>query len=1150
MKHTLDEILHDPRRLAAVRRVALADAAAETAFDRLSSLVTRILRVPVALVTLVEEDRQLLKGCVGLPEPWASARETPLSHSFCQYTLGMREALVVEDARRDPRLADNLAIPALSVVAYAGIPLITSQGHALGALCAIDNQPRSWSQEEIGILRDLAASAVTEIELREAAYEIEQEQRRRSSLLESTDEGIFGMDGEGRCTFLNRAGAEMLGYTPGEVLGARMHALIHHTRADGTPYPPHQCPVTQTLRTGRAVRIDEDTLWRKDGTPLPVSYSSFPVREGEAVTGAVVTFIDLTQRMRTEAELRLRERAIGAISEGIFITDPNLPDNPIIYANRGAERLTGYPAAEMIGRNCRFMQGPETDRGEVARLREAIERVEPCAVEFINYRKDGTTYWNALSVSPVHDPAGRLTHFVGVQKDVTERKRIEVELRDREERYRLVSRATNDVIWDWDMTTGELQWNEAVASTFGYPAGTMPSRIEWWYEQIHPDDRDRVVSDIHAAIDEGEEAWTAEYRFRRRDGEYASVLDRGVVARLPDGRALRMIGSMMDVTEDRWRAETQQFLAEASRALGASLDYGTALRAVCDLAVPRMADFCAVYLAQGEDAELEVLARHVDPDAEEALREHRVPAGGSPPLLAMRGRETVHNPEVSPRAEEPVACTSSVAVPLIARGLTLGALWVGTCESRRRFTLADVATFEDLAGRIAVAVDNAALFAAEQRARTEAEIASQAKSDFVAAMSHELRTPLNATLGYGELMEMGVAGPVTGSQREYLARIRASNQHLLGLIEDVLDFSKVEAGRMTVVRERGDAAGVVANALALVEPQARAKEIRIANRLAPGREYPYVGDEDRVRQVLVNLLSNAVKFTEPGGEIVVEVGVVSEADPEAHPAGRGPWTCIRVHDNGIGIAPEKLEAVFQPFVQAETGHTRTAGGTGLGLTISREFARLMGGDLSLRSVPGEGSCFTLWLSTPAAAAEPEAVASVARVGELLQRALDALVAGYVARMRADPAIPEARELSRVDLEDHTAAFLAALAQALVILDEAGESDAESHLLRDSADFRHMLSARHGVQRARLGWTEHALRREYEILTEEIRALVRRGVPPEAARATGALDAVTSLLAQAEASSLAGFHGRAGGGSPARAPAGPDRRTIQRVRRAQ
>ncbi|HEX8671495.1 MAG TPA: GAF domain-containing protein, partial [Longimicrobium sp.] len=257
MTHTLQEILHDPRRLAAVRRVALADAAAETAFDRLSSLVTRILRVPVALVTLVEEDRQLLKGCVGLPEPWASARETPLSHSFCQYTLGMREALVVEDARLDPRVADNLAIPALSVIAYAGIPLITSQGHALGALCAIDNRPRSWSQEEIGILRDLAASAVTEIELREAAYEIEQEQRRRSSLLESTDEGIFGMDGEGRCTFLNRAGAEMLGYTPREVLGARMHPLIHHTRADGTPYPPHHCPVTRTLRTGRAVRIDE-----------------------------------------------------------------------------------------------------------------------------------------------------------------------------------------------------------------------------------------------------------------------------------------------------------------------------------------------------------------------------------------------------------------------------------------------------------------------------------------------------------------------------------------------------------------------------------------------------------------------------------------------------------------------------------------------------------------------------------------------------------------------------------------------------------------------------------------------------------------------------------------------------------------------------
>ena len=199
------QVVRDPARLAALRRTALLDTASEAAFDRLTRLVMIILNVPVALVSLVDEDRQFFKSCVGLPEPWASRRETPLSHSFCQHTITSNEPLLIADARVHPLVSDNLAIPDLNVIAYAGIPLILPDGSAIGSLCAIDTHPRWWTADEVNILRDLALSAVTEVELRIAtleakalADEAERERWEKLALLESTGEGIFGVDLDGR----------------------------------------------------------------------------------------------------------------------------------------------------------------------------------------------------------------------------------------------------------------------------------------------------------------------------------------------------------------------------------------------------------------------------------------------------------------------------------------------------------------------------------------------------------------------------------------------------------------------------------------------------------------------------------------------------------------------------------------------------------------------------------------------------------------------------------------------------------------------------------------------------------------------------------------------------------------------------------------
>jgi PAS domain S-box-containing protein len=241
----------------------------------------------------------------------------------------------------------------------------------------------------------------------------------------------------------------------------------------------------------------------------------------------------------------------------------------------------------------------------------------------------------------------------------------------------------------------------------------------------------------------------------------------------------------------------------------------------------------------------------------------------------------------------------------------------------------------------------------------EAEAANRAKSEFLANMSHEFRTPMNAIIGYSGLLEAEIMGPLTQEQQKQLTRIRASSNHLLGLVEDVLDLAKIEAGRLTVEQRCELASAPIQAALELIEPQARERDLHVESR-CDGDGMCFIGDADRVRQILANLLSNAVKFTEPGGRITVTCEI---ADPDGHAAlsGDGPWLCIMVEDTGIGMEPDQVAAVFEPFVQGETGRTRTKGGTGLGLTISRRLARLMNGDLTVDSVPGGGSRFRLWL---------------------------------------------------------------------------------------------------------------------------------------------------------------------------------------------
>lgn len=416
-------------------------------------------------------------------------------------------------------------------------------------------------------------------------------------------------------------------------------------------------------------------------------------------------------------------------------------------------------------------------------------------------------------------------------------------------------------------------------------------------------------------------------------------------------------GLFAQPVEDRLLAE-QRLLADVSAALSLALDADTAMRELARHVVRKWADWSLVYVPDEASGRIRRAAgAHRDVDRESLIREYlRVPVGpreSSPAAQVLRTGQSVllsrvpesmfeqdGAPPESLRILEQLGARSAMAVPLTARGHTLGALEIVASESGREYTAADLALAEELGRRAAVAIDNARLYQA-------AEAASKAKSDFLAVMSHELRTPLTAIVGYEDLLESGLAGPLTDEQSRYLQRIKSSAFRLNELIEEILTFSWLESGQENVRVERIDMVELAREIAASIEPVAREKGLRFELNLPPD---PVEADTDshKVQRILLNLLNNSVAFTRRG-----EIDLTLEATSDRI------W--FRISDTGIGIAPDHLERVFDPFWQAEHGLTREVAGTGLGLAIARRLAHMLGGDVTVQSEPGRGSTFTVAL---------------------------------------------------------------------------------------------------------------------------------------------------------------------------------------------
>lgn len=553
-------------------------------------------------------------------------------------------------------------------------------------------------------------------------------------------------------------------------------------------------------------------------------------------------------------------------------------------------------------------------------------------------------------------------------------------LRESEARYRELVAQSPAIVCELAPDGTTLFVNNRVTVLLGYRPADLVGR-NWWDSLVPPDERDRAralwsylrdgnVRELEIPIVAIDGTWKriqwncATRQGREETPESVVAFGLDITERKRAEESAQRLAAEEGARAEAEAAEQRaELLAEASRVLSSSLDYEGTLASVAGLVVPTLGDWCAVDILEENGAVRRLAVRHSDPQkvwqAEELRRRFPPDVAARKGIMrVLRSGESELYPDIAELLGEMardedhrqllhgLGLRSAIIVPLTVRGTTIGAITLASAESGRRYDESDLRIAKDLGDRVAVAVENSRLYREARAARAAAEAANKAKAEFLANMSHELRTPLNAIAGYTQLLDEGIQGPVNDKQRDYLRRVRRSQEHLLGLINNILGYAKLEAGHVEFNVTDMPLDSALAEVHDLVAPLVEAKGLRYENRGCQG-DLVVRADREKVRQILLNLVSNAVKFTPVDGQLAVECGA------------EGSHALIVVHDTGIGVPLEELKAIFEPFVQVGTGTNRE--GTGLGLAISRELARGMDGDLTATSVTGEGSIFTLTL---------------------------------------------------------------------------------------------------------------------------------------------------------------------------------------------
>ena len=647
------------------------------------------------------------------------------------------------------------------------------------------------------------------------------------------------------------------------------------------------------------------------------------VLQGFLVT-AVLTSLPLAALQAEHAEAVTARRAseerlgllLGSVVDyAIYMIDP---EGRVVSWNSGAARIKGYSEAEILGRHFSCFYTPEdiaTDAPGQA-LAQALDtgRFE---TEGWRVRKDGNRFWANVVIDPMRDPAGRLIGFAKVTRDITERRSMLQALQQSEERLRLVLESVADyAIYMLDPAGRVTTWNAGAERILGFGAaeilGQPVSRFHL-PSDVASGEPDRLLGLARAAGSYNAEGWRL-----RKDGMrfWASI---GVTAlRNAEGNLLGFAKVTRDLTERTLEEEQRQLIVDAAPS-GIIIVDATGIITLANF----RADGVFGY-----------------------------PRGGlrGEPVTALLPNFGAGNDAVRPYSAGRQAPPVALGRDLIACRRDGGRVTVEVVESpldtsRGRITVASVVdiTQRKIAQRLL------------QEAKDAAEAATRAKSEFLAGMSHEIRTPMNGVLGFADLL---LGSDLTEDQRRMVELQRDAGKALLAIINDILDLSKIEAGRLDLERVALSPAKLAEGAVALLHQEAAGKGLDLALELAADVPPWVLGDPIRLRQVLLNLLSNAIKFTEAGS---VRLAVARQPDGAL---------CFAVSDTGIGIGTEQQARLFQPFTQLDGSTTRRFGGTGLGLAICKRLVEAMpGGTIGVESELGRGSRFWFIAALPETAAQ-------------------------------------------------------------------------------------------------------------------------------------------------------------------------------------
>ncbi|MEH1952301.1 PAS domain-containing protein [Nostoc sp.] len=698
----------------------------------------------------------------------------------------------------------------------------------------------------------------------------------------------------------------------------------------------------------------------------------------QAVANVLATAIE-RQRMQ-DALKQSEERcqlAVQGNNDGIW--DWNVENNQVFFSTRWKEML-GYEEHEISNHFDEWATRVHPD--DIGFVREAIAdyfaKITPFFISEHRVRcKDHTYKWVLDRGQAVWDEDGNVVRMTSCYTDITERKQAEEQLRQSEERFQLVARASNDLLWDWDLLTDEVWWNQALQTLFGYSIEQITFNVNWWYEHIHPDDRQKIASETMALIDSGEKLWLNEYRFRRGNGSYAYVFDRGYVVHDQTGKPVRMIGAMMDISErqaaqrDRNRVQAElerqnmrsQMFANITLKIRQSLQIDEILQtSVTEVQKLLLADrvlilqlqpngsFIAVQEAVVPGLPVVMGQQIIDPcfrdDYIQKYRQGRISSISD-----------IKEADIQPchiELLQQYAVIANLIVPIFLKNQLWGLLIAHQCAHPRQWTHWEIEFLQQLADQIGIASAQSLILEQETRQRQELARSNKELQQFAFVASHDLQEPLRKITTFGDRLKTTCGDTLTEQGRDYLERMQNAANRMQTLIEDLLTLSRVttRAQPFVSVNLSKIAQEVLSDLEVYIQQTGASVEIT---------ELPTIkADPLQMRQLLQNLIGNALKFHRPQTPPAIKI-YGNILDNQADNLSANSEVCqIIVEDNGIGFEEKYLERIFNVFQRLHSSIEYE--GTGIGLAICRKIIERHHGNITAQSKPGEGAKFTITLS--------------------------------------------------------------------------------------------------------------------------------------------------------------------------------------------